>query len=83
MILIPSEALHSQYIGYPSFLNCGLSILPAEIGRQLVVARISVDLQPSVPLGHPEHSLHAGLLSFFALRLPRLFYDQSVLRLFP
>jgi len=55
IILIPSEVLRSRYIGYPSFLSCGLSILPAEIGRQLVVARISVDLQPSVPLEHPEH----------------------------
>ena len=55
MILIPSEALRSRYIGYPSFLSCGLSILPAEIERQWVVARISVDLQPSIPLGHPEH----------------------------
>jgi len=55
MILIPSEALRSRYIGYPFFLSCGLSILPAEIGRQLVVARISVDLKLSLPLGHPEH----------------------------
>jgi len=33
MILIPNDAVHSQYIGYPSFLNFGLSILPAELGR--------------------------------------------------